>query len=80
MASFGWKRKVGEKVSKSAVQQFEAEAEKADDGGPGRDGDGDEDVDWLCAIKRRREILLEDCAAKSKKLQDEGALLAGGGR
>ncbi len=58
------------------VQQFEAEAEKAEDGGPRQD----EDVDWLHAIKRRREILLEDCAAKSKRLKDEGTLLAEQGR
>ncbi|XP_008290953.1 tetratricopeptide repeat protein 33 isoform X1 [Stegastes partitus] len=76
MASFGWKRKAGEKVSKSAVKQFEAEAEKPEDKGPSQD----EDVDWLHAIKRRREILLEDCAAKSKRLKEEGALLAENGR
>ncbi|KAM9841895.1 tetratricopeptide repeat protein 33 [Aulostomus maculatus] len=75
MASFGWKRKVGEKVSKSAVQQFE-EADKTPDDG----AHPDEDVDWLHAIKRRREILLEDCAAKSKRLMDEGAVLAEEGR
>lgn len=70
MASFGWKRKAGEKVSKSVVQHFEAEAEKAE-------GDGrDEEADWLQATKRRREILLEDCAAKSKRLMDEGGQLA----
>ncbi|XP_023279775.1 tetratricopeptide repeat protein 33 [Seriola lalandi dorsalis] len=77
MASFGWKRKAGEKVSKTVVRQFEAEAEKAEDDGPGQD---EEDVDWLHAIKRRREILLEDCAAKSRRLKDEGALLAEEGR
>ncbi|TKS84724.1 Tetratricopeptide repeat protein 33 [Collichthys lucidus] len=77
MASFGWKRKVGEKVSKSVVQQFEAEAEKAE--GPSVD-DEEEEVNWLHAIKRRREILLEDCAAKSKRLKDEGAQLAEQGR
>ncbi|XP_031173689.1 tetratricopeptide repeat protein 33 isoform X1 [Sander lucioperca] len=76
MASFGWKRKVGEKVSKSVVQQFEAEAEKVEDAGLRQD----EEVDWLHAIKRRREILLEDCAAKSKRLKDEGAMLAEHGR
>lgn len=76
MASFGWKRKVGEKVSKSVVQQFEADAAKAEDDGPSQD----EEVDWMHAIKRRREILLEDCAAKSKRLKDEGALLAEQGR
>ncbi|KAI3362164.1 hypothetical protein L3Q82_012487 [Scortum barcoo] len=76
MASFGWKRKVGEKVSKSVLQQFEAEEEKAEAGGPRED----EDVDWLHAIKRRREILLEDCKTKSKRLKDEGTLLAEQGR
>ncbi|XP_029921287.1 tetratricopeptide repeat protein 33 [Myripristis murdjan] len=81
MASFGWKRKAGEKVSKSIVRQFEAEAGKAGDD----DDDDDEacandEVDWLHAIKRRREVLLEDCSAKSKRLKDEGALLAEQGR
>lgn len=78
MASFGWKRKVGEKVSRSVVQQFKAEEEKAEAGGGGRDEE--EEVDWLHAIKRRREVLLEDCAAKSRRLKDEGALLAEQGR
>ncbi|XP_070706852.1 tetratricopeptide repeat protein 33 [Pempheris klunzingeri] len=78
MASFGWKRKAGEKVSKSVVQQFEAEAEaeKAEHDEAGLE----EEVDWLHAIKRRRSILLEDCATKSKRLKDEGALLAEQGR
>lgn len=79
MASFGWKRKVGEKVSRSVVRQFEAEEEKAEADGGGRDEE-EEEVDWLHAIKRRREILLEDCAAKSRRLKDEGALLAEQGR
>ncbi|XP_036386030.1 tetratricopeptide repeat protein 33 [Megalops cyprinoides] len=78
MASFGWKRKVGEKVSKAAVQLFEAEAETEAEGAV-HEPDNDE-VDWLHAIKRRREALLEDCAAKSKRLKDEGALLAEEGR
>lgn len=64
-------------MSKSVVQQFEAEAEKPGDGGG---GSVDEDADWLHAIKRRREVLLEDCASKSKRLKDEGALLAEQGR
>ncbi|XP_070845893.1 tetratricopeptide repeat protein 33 isoform X1 [Chaetodon trifascialis] len=76
MASFGWKRKVGEKVSKSAVQQFEAEAEKAEGVGAGQD----EGVDWQQAIKRRREILLDDCTTKSERLKGEGAELAEHGR
>lgn len=76
MASFGWKRKVGEKVSKSVVQHFEAEAERA----VNEDAPEKESVDWLHAIKRRRGILLEDCADKSKRLKDEGAHLAEQGR
>ncbi|KAF6721123.1 Tetratricopeptide repeat protein 33 [Oryzias melastigma] len=77
MASFGWKRKIGEKVSKSAVQKFEADTEKAKDAGASPD---EEEVDWLHAIKRRREILLEDCAEKSRRLKDEGTALAEQGR
>lgn len=74
MASFGWKRKVGEKVSKATVQQFEQESEeKKDDIEP-------ESVDWLHAIKRRREILLEDCVTRSERLKDEGTVLAEQGR
>ncbi|KAJ3605321.1 hypothetical protein NHX12_027370 [Muraenolepis orangiensis] len=87
MASFGWKRKVGERVSKSALQQFEAEAEKTGErpgaGGdrpPGEEEEDGEEVDWLHAVKRRREVLQEDCAAKSERLKSEGALLAEEGR
>ena len=75
MASFGWKRKVGERVSKSTLQQFESEAEKAGDRPRKEDG-----VDWMHAIKRRREVLLEDCETKSERLKGEGALLAEEGR
>lgn len=71
MASFGWKRKVGERVSKQTVQQFEQDSEQADEDEVEREG-----VDWLHVIKRKREVLLEDCAAKSKRLKEEGALLA----
>ncbi|NXN72726.1 TTC33 protein, partial [Himantopus himantopus] len=70
MASFGWKRKIGEKVSKATSQQFEAEA--ADDKGLA----DDDDANWVHATKRRKEILLEDCVKKSKELKDEGANLA----
>ncbi|NXO61791.1 TTC33 protein, partial [Phainopepla nitens] len=70
MASFGWKRKIGEKVSKATSQQFEAEA--ADD----KDLVDDDDANWVLAAKRRKEVLLEDCLRKSKELKDEGANLA----
>ncbi|KAA0717179.1 Tetratricopeptide repeat protein 33 [Triplophysa tibetana] len=72
MATFGWKRKVGERVSKATVQQFE---QADDDNKVEKEG-----VDWLHVIKRRREALLEDCSAKSKRLKDEGTLLAEQGR
>jgi len=42
--------------------------------------DGAEEVDWLHAVKRRREALLEDCGAKSDRLKGEGAILAEEGR
>lgn len=74
MASFGWKRKAGEKVSRSALQQFEAEAERAAEEGGGQVEE--EEEAWLHSIKRRREILQEDCAAKSRRLKEEGARLA----
>nr|XP_020735307.1 tetratricopeptide repeat protein 33 isoform X1 [Odocoileus virginianus texanus] len=70
MASFGWKRKIGEKVSKVTSQQFEAEA--ADE----KDAVGKDEGIWLHAVKRRKESLLEGCAEKSKQLKDEGATLA----
>lgn len=70
MASFGWKRKIGEKVSKVTSQQFEAQA--ADEQGLV----DNEDVDWLHEAKRKKGLLLEDCLAKSKRLKDEGAILA----
>ncbi|XP_015257617.1 PREDICTED: tetratricopeptide repeat protein 33 [Cyprinodon variegatus] len=77
MASFGWKRKIGERVSKSVVEQFEAEEERSEGNS---EVDRDEEVDWLHAIKRKKEILLEDCAAKSMRLKEEGTRLAEEGR
>ncbi|XP_008840318.1 tetratricopeptide repeat protein 33 isoform X2 [Nannospalax galili] len=70
MASFGWKRKIGEKVSKATSQQFEAEAADEKAGGENENGS------WLHASKRRKETLQEGCAQKSKQLKDEGASLA----
>ncbi|XP_077318938.1 tetratricopeptide repeat protein 33 isoform X2 [Lithobates pipiens] len=74
MASFGWKRKIGEKVSKVTSQNFEKES--AGEGGTFKN----DDVDWLHSVKRKKGILLEDNVTKSKRLKDEGALLALNGR
>ncbi|XP_029434048.1 tetratricopeptide repeat protein 33 [Rhinatrema bivittatum] len=73
MASFGWKRKAGEKVSKTVSQQFEADA--ADEGLI-----DSEEGEWLHSIKRKKEILLEDNTLKSKRLKEEGTCLAENGR
>ncbi len=41
------------------------------------EGEGDfAEVDWLSAAKKRKALLLEDSHTKSKRLQDEGSLLA----
>lgn len=58
------------------VQHFVTETEKAEERGPNRD----EDVDWLHVTKKRREVLLEDCEAQSRRLKDEGSQLAEQGR
>lgn len=74
MASFGWKRKIGEKVSKVTSQQFEAQA--ADE----QVLVDNSEVDSLHEAKRKKGLLLEDCVAQSKHLKDEGAILAENGR
>lgn len=63
-------------MSKAVLQQFEDEADKAE----GKPEKRSQEVDWLQAIKRRKEVLLEDCSMKSNRLKDEGALLAEQGR
>ncbi len=71
MTSFGWKRK--RKLSENAAAIFSKEKEEDEE------VDSDEDklgVDWLVAAKKRRAIMLEDSRAKSKRLQEEGSLLA----
>ncbi|XP_066298183.1 tetratricopeptide repeat protein 33-like isoform X1 [Branchiostoma lanceolatum] len=72
MTSFGWKRKVGENVTKppsafSPGEQLENEHEVNPD-----------EVDWLHAVKIRRAVdgLLEDGLTKANRLKQEGCLLA----
>ena len=66
MTTFGWKRKRQQFGSAAAIFGEEGEGERGEEVG----------VDWLSAAKRRRAVLLEDNQAKSKRLQQEGALLA----
>ncbi|XP_069602015.1 tetratricopeptide repeat protein 33 isoform X2 [Ranitomeya imitator] len=75
MASFGWKRKIGERVSKATSQNFEKES--ADEAAAGGDSD---DARWLQSIKRKKGLLLEDNISKGKRMKEEGALLALKGR
>lgn len=69
MTSFGWKRKRCLHSSSAAIFKKDEEEDSVD-------SDDAQVVDWLSGAKRRRAILLEDCQAKSKRLQDEGVTLA----
>lgn len=72
MTSFGWKRKIGQNVSKSKSTAFEQES-KNDDDNEVTSGE----VDWLSlAPPKRRVISLEDAHGKSIRLKEEGAVLA----
>lgn len=69
--SFGWKRKIGQQVSKTASKAFENESAAEED--------HREDIDWLTATKipkRSTVISLEDTAAKVSRLVKEGTTLA----
>ena len=68
MTAFGWKRK--RQLSNRVATIFNKEEEE------GVVDDEKQEVDWLSAAKKRRAVLLEDSQTKSKRLQDEGALLA----
>ncbi|XP_013789500.1 tetratricopeptide repeat protein 33-like [Limulus polyphemus] len=75
MTSFGWKRKVGQKISKEVSQVFTEASLNKDEGCYIPD-----DVDWLDSFKRRKAHLLEDCKSKSQRLKNEGTVLAENGR
>lgn len=69
---FGWKRKIGAEISKTASRAFEKETKDDSDDLAGGD------VDWLTLVplNKKRVIGLEDSAAKANRLSKEGALLA----
>ncbi len=71
MATFGWKKKIGAKVSKSAAQAFEAESKDDED-----EALTSGEVDWLCLAPQKNTLVLEDARLKSERLQQEGATLA----
>ena len=72
MTTFGWKRKVGERVSKRASSAFEESAASDED-----PAIADGEVDWLHMVPKRRAIQLEDGVSKANRLREEGAILAG---
>ena len=72
MTSFGWKRKVGQSVSRAKSQAFEEES---------RDEETDlesKGIDWLTLAPTRSKKLftLEDAVSKSNRLKNEGSILA----
>ena len=71
MTSFGWKRKIGATVSKTASEVFEKNCRD--------DVDVDiasGDVDWLTLVQKKKVMRLEDATAKSQRLVQEGVTLA----
>ena len=66
---FGWKRKIGSNISKSALNAFESQSKNEEE---------DSEVDWLSLVpvKRTNVIGLEDGKAKSSRLIQEGSVLA----
>lgn len=68
MTSFGWKRKRELHGKVAAIFSEKGEEEEEEDDEP--------EVDWLSVSKKRKAFLLEDSQAKSKRLQDEGTVLA----
>lgn len=72
LQKFGWKRKIGAQVSKSASTAFEEEAQEGDV------ALSNGDVDWLtlAPIKKRVTIGLEDGIMKANRLVQEGSILA----
>ena len=73
MASrFGWKKRKRQLSANDVPAPFKDENEEDQlEGGS---------VDWLVVAKRRKILLLEDNLAKSKRLQEEGVILAENGR
>lgn len=67
MTSFGWKRKLGEKICKEKVQKFSSESKE--------DDVSDED-DWFGLAPQKKALLIEDSHSKSERLKREGIVLA----
>ncbi|CAH1776042.1 unnamed protein product [Owenia fusiformis] len=69
--TFGWKRKIGETVSKQKSKAFENDAKE--------EGDIEVEsgeIDWISLMPKRKVISIEDAVVKSNRLKKEGATLA----
>ena len=72
MTSFGWKRKTGEKVCRPSSSAFENESKE-----DGHDGLGNTLADGGEFLGPPNKLIrLEDAIAKSRRLKQEGAVLA----
>ncbi|GAB1606440.1 tetratricopeptide repeat protein 33-like [Argonauta hians] len=67
MTSFGWKRKIGEKVKRSVSTAFQPEETD--------DNNLDSEIDWL-TLAPKRGLILEDAVIKSARLKEEGTTLS----
>ena len=69
LKKFGWKRKIGAQISKTASTAFEKET---------KDDDDSKDVDWLTLvpINKKKVIGLEDNVTKAQRLSKEASVLA----
>lgn len=72
MTSFGWKRKIGGKISKGASTTFTSNAPSDDEDEAIASGD----VDWITLGPKRKVMVLEDAVIKARRLASEGAVLA----
>ena len=75
MTSFGWKRKTGEKVCRPSSSAFEKESKEVLE--DGHDGLGNTLADGGEFLGPPNKLIrLEDAIAKSRRLKQEGAVLA----
>ena len=72
MTSFGWKRKAGDSISRSAPAIFQKVTGQQEE----EETDNSAQSHWMQVAKQRKVILLEDAKTKSKRLKDEGSTLA----
>jgi len=70
MTSFGWKRKIGQKVKSSQPLTGFIESEQTEE------PDVDPDFDWITLAKQKRFAALEDNKIKFDRLKNEGVSLA----